>query len=273
MVFLMETKLMSTKMESLRIKLGFEGMFVVDCLGRSGGLALLWKSEAQVTIQNFSRGHINAVINDGTDAKVWKLTGFYGNPDTARRPDSWALLRHLARLSPEPWLCVGDFNEITSAAEKFRSTTRPPHQMRAFKEALEDGGLADLGFSGPKFTWCNGRSGEEFTRERLDRALANKEWTVYYNVVKVNVLHRSSSDHNPLLVDFSHTQDVRWEKSKLFKYEASWTKQQGHQEIIKKVWRVKQRNLSPWEDIQGKLRGCRRSLKQWVRKQGNSVEE
>jgi len=273
MVFLMETKLMSKKMEAIRIKLGFEGMFVVDCLGRSGGLALMWKSDAQVTIQNFSRGHINAVIKDGDDAKIWKLTGFYGNPDTARRPVSWALLRHLARLSPVPWLCLGDFNEIISAAEKYSSTTRPPNQMRAFKEALEDGGLSDLGFSGPKFTWCNGRSGEEFTRERLDRALANQAWTAIYNVVKVNVLHRCSSDHHPLLVDFSHSQDVRWGKSKLFKYEASWAKQQGHQEVINKVWRVKQRHLSPWEDIQGKLRGCRRSLKQWVRKQGHSVEE
>jgi hypothetical protein len=93
--------------------------------------------------------------------------------------------------------------------------------MRAFKEALEDGGLSDLGFSGPKFTWCNGRSGVEFTRERLDRALANQAWTVLYNVVKVNVLHRCSSDHHPLLVDCSHTQDVRWDKSKMFKYEAS----------------------------------------------------
>jgi hypothetical protein len=164
-------------------------------------------------------------------------------------------------------------NEITSAVEKHSTTTRPPNQMRAFKAALEDGGLSDLGFSGPKFTWCNGRSGEEYTRERLDRALANQVWTALYNVVEVNVLPRYSSDHHPLLVDFSHTQDVRWEKSTMFKYEASWAKQKGHQEVIKKVWRVKQRHINPWENIQSNLSGCRRSLKQWLRKQGNSVEE
>ncbi|XP_062145264.1 uncharacterized protein LOC133852511 [Alnus glutinosa] len=104
-------------------------------------------------------------------------------------------------------------------------------------------------------------------------ALTNPSWTVLYDVVDVTVLPRCSSDHHPLLVDFSHTQDVKWEKSNMFKYEASWAKQMGRQEVIKKVWRVKQRNFDPWKNIQSKLVGCRRSLKQWVRKQGNPVEE
>jgi hypothetical protein len=135
---------------------------------------------------------------------------------------------------PEPWLCIGDFNEIISAAEKSSSTIQPPIQMRGFRAALEDGCLSDLGFSGPKFTWCNGRSGGEYTWERLDRALANPSWTVLFDVVDVTVLPRCSLDHHPLLVDFSHTHDVKWEKSTMFKYEASGAKQKGHQEVIKK---------------------------------------
>ncbi len=42
---------------------------MVDCIGRSGGLALLWKSDAHVHIQNYSRRHINAVINSGMVGK------------------------------------------------------------------------------------------------------------------------------------------------------------------------------------------------------------
>ena len=41
MVFLMETKLKREKMEVIRHKLGFPNLFVVDCVGKSGGLALL----------------------------------------------------------------------------------------------------------------------------------------------------------------------------------------------------------------------------------------
>jgi hypothetical protein len=55
----METKLLQHKMEFVKIKLGFDKMFVVDCKGRSGGLVLLWKSTIQVDIQNYSRRHIS----------------------------------------------------------------------------------------------------------------------------------------------------------------------------------------------------------------------
>lgn len=49
-VFLMETKLRRSKMEAIKSRLGFEGLFVVDCHGRSGGLALMWNREAHVSI-------------------------------------------------------------------------------------------------------------------------------------------------------------------------------------------------------------------------------
>jgi len=88
--------------ESIRIKLGFDNLFVVDCVGRSGGLALFWKSDTPVQIQNYSRRHINVVINSGSVGKEWKFTGFYGHPDVIHRPASWALLRHLSEFAPEP---------------------------------------------------------------------------------------------------------------------------------------------------------------------------
>jgi hypothetical protein len=108
LVFLMETKQACNALESVRVKLGFEGLFVVDCHGRSGGLALLWNSETNIEIQNFSRRHINAIVHDAHTGKAWKFTGFYGNPEPAKRSESWAILRHLSKCCPVPWLCVGD---------------------------------------------------------------------------------------------------------------------------------------------------------------------
>jgi hypothetical protein len=55
--------------------------------------------------------------------------------------------------------------------------------MFAFQQALDESGLADLGFSRPRFTWCNGRSGGHHTRERLDRAVANGSWSSLFDVV------------------------------------------------------------------------------------------
>jgi hypothetical protein len=57
--------------------------------------------------------------------------------------------------------------------------------MGAFQNALTDCRLMDMGYVGPKFTWCNGRQGSEFTKERLDTAVSNGEWGALFNVVEV----------------------------------------------------------------------------------------
>ena len=80
-LFLMETKYRRQKMEYIQVKMGFECMFVVDPIGRSGGLALCWNDAKLLEIQNFSRQHINAIVHKGDSGCSWKLTGFYGHPD------------------------------------------------------------------------------------------------------------------------------------------------------------------------------------------------
>jgi hypothetical protein len=45
MVFLMETMQKTAPLESLKFKLGYDCLFVVDCVCRSGGLALFWKED------------------------------------------------------------------------------------------------------------------------------------------------------------------------------------------------------------------------------------
>lgn len=71
-------------MEHIRIKLGFSNMFVVDCIRQSGGLGLLWRDGAKVEVQNFSQRHINSIVNGPETDLYWKLTGFYGHPETSR---------------------------------------------------------------------------------------------------------------------------------------------------------------------------------------------
>lgn len=63
-VFLVETLSMKTSLERIRIRLGFDDLFVVEPIGRSGGLALLWKEEMDLELYNYSRYHINAIVKD-----------------------------------------------------------------------------------------------------------------------------------------------------------------------------------------------------------------
>ena len=51
-VFLMETKAKIRCMERIRNRLGFANGLIVPCIGRSGGLALLWAREVDLEIES-----------------------------------------------------------------------------------------------------------------------------------------------------------------------------------------------------------------------------
>ena len=74
----METKLQHDKLEFIRCKLGYFGLFVVDCIGKSGGLALLWNDELTVEIQNFSQ-HTSTVLSQprqiACHGNLWAFMG------------------------------------------------------------------------------------------------------------------------------------------------------------------------------------------------------
>ena len=143
----METRATASYLEKLRCKLKFDNVFVVPRKNRGGGLALLWMNNLNLHIRTFSPRHIDAVINPGVD-DAWRFTGFYGAPEVANREDSWLILRHLASQFHLPWLCIGDFNEITKIEEKSGGAIRPEKQMQEFRDCQDFCGLKDLGFSG-----------------------------------------------------------------------------------------------------------------------------
>lgn len=77
LVFLMETKLRSNKLNLIKYKTGFQNLFVVDGVGRSGGLALFWDEDIDVQIKNYSKRHINAKVIMKSRGVPWMFTGFY----------------------------------------------------------------------------------------------------------------------------------------------------------------------------------------------------
>lgn len=76
-------------MELIRVKLGFEGMFVVEPSNRSRGLGFFFKRERDMfEIQNYSRTHINAIVKHRDGVNGWKLTGLYSQPNWTKRHES-----------------------------------------------------------------------------------------------------------------------------------------------------------------------------------------
>ncbi|KAK2634882.1 hypothetical protein Ddye_029674 [Dipteronia dyeriana] len=82
----------------------------VDDNGRSARICMFWDSNVHVDLLSYTRFHIDVKMRSH-GSRVWRLTGFYGHPDTTQRRYSWTLLKRLHELSFLPWPCVGDFNE------------------------------------------------------------------------------------------------------------------------------------------------------------------
>ncbi|XP_075492592.1 uncharacterized protein LOC142530656 [Primulina tabacum] len=137
LLFLSETKLRDNQCQWWKNVLGFSGMFIVNCLGRSGGLMLMWKEPFGVRIMSYTMGHIDCTVRHSE--KFWRFTGFYGNPESNKRYLSWDLLLRLHGM-PEysgiPWIVGGDFNEVCYDTEKIGGNIRPLHQTQAFRDTL-----------------------------------------------------------------------------------------------------------------------------------------
>lgn len=105
---------------------------------------------------------------------------------------------HLNNQASLPWVCIGDFNEILSSTEKNERLSKPLSMMQAFQSTLLYYGLVDLGYQGKTFTCRNGRWGNDFVEERLDRACANNEWSSIFPRAKVTHFYVSYSDNDPI---------------------------------------------------------------------------
>ena len=193
----METKKKNSYLKRLRCRLKFDNMFIVPRKNLSGGLALLWMNDIDLRIHTFSPWHINVVVNPGID-DAWYFMGFYGAPKVANQEDSWSVLRHLSSQFNLPWVCIGDFNEITKLSEKLGGALRPEFQMQNFRDCLDVCGLKDLGYSGLPYTWCNRRFGGQVGWVRLDRALATPDWLLKFPTARLHHLSALSFDHKPI---------------------------------------------------------------------------
>jgi hypothetical protein len=139
-----------------------------------------------------------------------------------------------------PWLCAGNFNEILTSTEKFGRRRRPRYLKENFRTTLEYCGLFEIPCRGSVFTWNNGKEGDDFTKEKLDRVVANHAWHNLFPNVDSSVELVLFSNHLPLTIYLSGSMGGR-RKGRCFRYEAGWGDNHECKEVIKKIWRVKGR--------------------------------
>ncbi|KAF5472200.1 hypothetical protein F2P56_008937 [Juglans regia] len=135
--------------------------------------------------------------------------------------------------------------------------------MENFKRVLEKGNLLDLKWVGSKFTWSNRHKDASFMKEGLDKAVANPTWVQLFKECWVEVLTGKSSDHRPILLTMNRRDRFIRKDCRIFRYEASWDKEEGCEKVIQKAWRTNDRMRDSQTPITEQLERCIGALLGW----------
>lgn len=221
----------TTQADKVCRQLGFPNFFRVEAEGFSGGIWLLWNSlHVQIEIVAYLDQFIHALVS-GISEFDWLLTAVYGSPDEAERRGLWQSLTEANGIHHLPWLLMGDFNQVLSADKRQSRCSVNLGNCRRMLNCFRDCNLVDLETSGPKFTWWNKRDGSNFTKAKLDRAVANELWLYLINNFTVTTLPRTNSDHHPICLKCS---DASYGSPLLyFRFENAWMTHDNFMDCVK----------------------------------------
>ncbi|XVF48893.1 hypothetical protein PTKIN_Ptkin03bG0225100 [Pterospermum kingtungense] len=251
-IFLFETLSNSSKVENLRVRLGFEGALAVYCIGRSGGLCVLWRSSTDCSVVNFSQHHIDLEVK-GCNSGMWQVTGFYGFSERNRRRESWDLLRYLNERSSLSWCLIGDFNDLLNAEDKRERVEHSNWLFWGIREVILEYDLNEIPIQGYLYTWEWGKGTDNTVEEKLDRSLVNSCWLELFPYSRLLNLIIPISNHSPILLYIEVLHVVKAPRG--FRFENRWLYEQDLLDTVRGSW-----EHSEGLDVQLGWQRCSRDL-------------
>ena len=134
--------------------------------------------------------------------------------------------------------------------------------MEGFREVIDTCGFQDMGFEGPKFTWCNQRLNKGRIQLRLDKVLASVEWAEHYQNARVYHIMEPTSDHCAILL--TDQQHPPIQRQKRFHFEEAWTKYEKCKEVIQEAW-INYSSTQSTVGLVEALTECAAGLSRWSR--------
>lgn len=124
-------------------------MFVVDSLGLSGGLILLWRKNLRIDIVSPCTRYIEAKIDDNYVRVKWNYLFIYGEPNSNKIVDFFQSIIVKIKSIYDPILAIGDWNCLWYRKDNVGGSRITPRNLTRATNILEEGYLLDLGHYGP----------------------------------------------------------------------------------------------------------------------------
>uniref|UniRef100_A0A803PHA9 Reverse transcriptase domain-containing protein n=1 Tax=Cannabis sativa TaxID=3483 RepID=A0A803PHA9_CANSA len=264
-VFLCETLSKSDVIEKVRLAIGFQGVFSVDCRGKSGGVALFWKDTDEVSLLGYGENFIDVVVT-GNEGIQWRLIGLYGEPNRSLRKNTWEQIRSLKTKYTWPWCIIGDLNNVSSQSDKRGGNPYPNWLIDGFGSMLDDCRLFDMDLCGYPFTWERGRGTNSWIEVRIDRALVSQSWLDLFPLAKLLNLEVTTSDQCPLQLMLNNETKAVFKKQ--FRFENLWLREPGCLQIVKDTWEI-----FPGCSIMEKIKFCGEKLLIWGKDYSGNFKE
>ena len=115
---------------------------------------MLWNESPTFFVEIITRSEhsIHALVKVQSLSVSFLLTIVYAPPQFHKRNFFWEYLQNLALHVSLPWVLLGDFNDMISDEEKLGGLPVNRTRMSAFRNCMDNYGLIDLGFHGPRYT-------------------------------------------------------------------------------------------------------------------------
>lgn len=145
--------------------------------------------------------------------------------------------------------------------------------MTAFQDALETYSLSGIPTKGPKFTCFNHRQGEGFTKEKLDRSLANPKGMEIFSSFYCHVLSALKSNDSPLFISITSRNEIHGKKAFIFRYEAGWDLYDNCTKVVKTSKKCGGMTHNGPSGIQSRISTYKATLLKWRKWRKNQENE
>ncbi|KAL4304565.1 hypothetical protein GQ457_10G010000 [Hibiscus cannabinus] len=252
-------------MNALKARFHFSGSFYVDPIGKSGGLALWWKDEVDISILSATKNFIDTSISIDNETP-WFGTFLYGCPNKEGKNDVWRALSNLRSKDSEPWCLMGDSNIVISQSEKLGGRPFDPRQTTSFQTLLDECGLLEMPLKGGPFTWSNRRIEDNSILEKIDRIFFNISWSSNFKKALGIIEPAVGSDHSPIVL-LLKGMSKKYRKD--FKFESKWLLENDCKDLITEGWAYPSTGPGGLK-LHWRLMNSRRKLQAWCKERFGS---